>query len=439
MHIAPDPPQDGFRGSTHNMVQLMVRGGTDSDGQELYIGRGRYKVRRPPLVIFGANFGIYHQNGMHPGTYRHDGNGTLTISWGGDSITLNNFELLFASPSSLQWIRLEERFLLNKTDGFEPITGGYESDNRPLYVIQGFHQDGVYCGKIREKSIGYLPYNGDEVMINKYNVLVGYKAPHTLKGGRFKTMNEVGTYKTLKPGNTYSRSIPILTSSSTPPRVAVWLDNIDISNTNSCWRIQSYVDNISQGDFCAHLDTWSTSLLYNAGLSWMQIESTDPNFLCGVVHHKGETTQRVSFDWCYEQPPLVFIALCSFDLGKCPRISIKADNIDCSGFELKAKKWQDTIIYGFHMTWIAFPANSEVIQYGAFTADTKAIGSATFSPAFERPPTVLAGFTKFDLHKDNIRLNVDVENVSHIGMDWKISTWAGSKINSVDVNYIAFV
>lgn len=305
--------------------------------------------------------------------------------------------------------------------------------------VSQIHLTWISLPYIRE---GFLPYDGDEVTLSEYNVLVEYKSPQSVKKGRFKTMKEAGSWKTLQsqPGNKFSRMIPILTTSSSPSRIAFWLDEMDVRVNDNRWRVQSFVDSIALDGFYAHIKTWSPNVLFGAGFLSMQIESTDPEFRCGVVCHKAATIQRVSFDWRYERPPVVFIALCGFDIGRSPYISIKGDKVDCTGFDLEVEARNDTTTHKAWTTWIAFPENSKAIQYGSFSAcDGQTIGSVTFSPAFDRPPTILTGFTKLDVSRLNIRLCIEAENVSHVGMDWRISTWSDSKINHVGANYIAFV
>ncbi|KAJ7837369.1 hypothetical protein B0H14DRAFT_3087255 [Mycena olivaceomarginata] len=213
------------------------------------------------------------------------------------------------------------------------------------------------------------------------------------------------------------------------------------ADNNYVVRVNAYVDPVDCDDFCAHIDTWSDSTLYNGSLSWLKLSSADPDFQCGTFSCSGEASEWVSFDWFFDSPPTVFVGLSKFDIGDNWRASVYASDISETGFTIHAEKWGSTDFYGCAVTWVAVVDGKEGVLCGTFGGDYTTAqgysGSIVFPAAFDHTPTILTAFQKFDLdHEQNMRVAVST-NTSTTAMDWEIDTWSGSRLYEVEVAYLA--
>ena len=64
---------------------------------------------------------------------------------------------------------------------------------------------------------------------------------------------------------------------------------------------------------------------------------------------------NVLFDAPFSNVPIVHVGLSGFDMDQrhSARISVRADTITSSGFELNIKTWRDTRVYKLEVSWIA--------------------------------------------------------------------------------------
>lgn len=69
----------------------------------------------------------------------------------------------------LKWVKTSGRQIPEGA-----IQGGFESDNRPLYIGRGYHKGSLVVGKAAGHLNGCLiPFGGKEVLLSDYHVLVG--------------------------------------------------------------------------------------------------------------------------------------------------------------------------------------------------------------------------------------------------------------------------
>ncbi|KAJ9058104.1 hypothetical protein DSO57_1015900 [Entomophthora muscae] len=74
-----------------------------------------------------------------------------------------------ALKKGLKWVKTSGRIIPEGA-----IQGGYESDNRPLYIARGYHKGCLVVGKAAGHLNGcMIPYGGEEITLKDYHVLVG--------------------------------------------------------------------------------------------------------------------------------------------------------------------------------------------------------------------------------------------------------------------------
>ena len=52
-----------------------------------------------------------------------------------------------------------------------PYPAGTDSDGAPLYFCRAFYQGGLHPGKLKPGAGCYIPYGGNEILLNNYDVL----------------------------------------------------------------------------------------------------------------------------------------------------------------------------------------------------------------------------------------------------------------------------
>lgn len=124
----------------------MVRGGIDSDGTVIYIGRA------------------FHEGDMIPAKVMPDKNAAY-ICYGGEEILKEDFEVL--RSGDFVW-----EFSAGGTIPEGAVSCGATADGEPLYVGRALHQGTQTPGKVQlSHGVLYIPFDGAEVSISEYEVL----------------------------------------------------------------------------------------------------------------------------------------------------------------------------------------------------------------------------------------------------------------------------
>ncbi|CAF1105894.1 unnamed protein product [Didymodactylos carnosus] len=135
-----------------NETYVAVAGGTDVNGEPLYVGRGQ------------------HENGEWiPGKIPRSHNGCY-ISYGGNEIMCHNCQVLTVSESTrnrLQWIPAS-----NGQIPHGAIPGGTASDGATYYIGRAEHEGRLTPGKVHvHNQCLFLPFDGSEHQYSNYEVL----------------------------------------------------------------------------------------------------------------------------------------------------------------------------------------------------------------------------------------------------------------------------
>ena len=125
----------------------MVRGGVDSDGTVIYIGRA------------------FHEGDMIPAKVMPDKQAAF-ICYGGEEHQKDDFEVL--RTGSFVW-----EFAVSGTVPEGAVPCGQTSDGEKLYVGRALYQGTQTPGKVQvSHGCLYIPFQGEEVSLPEYEVLV---------------------------------------------------------------------------------------------------------------------------------------------------------------------------------------------------------------------------------------------------------------------------
>ena len=121
--------------------------GREANGEALFVCRARL------------------EGGLHPGKVRGEF-GAANIPYGGQEVKVNPYEVL-----------MDEGAWAPASGGQVPtgaVSWGYEANGEALFVCRAQYAGGVHPGKVRgEFGAANIPYGGQEVKVNPYEVLVG--------------------------------------------------------------------------------------------------------------------------------------------------------------------------------------------------------------------------------------------------------------------------
>jgi hypothetical protein len=131
------------------------------------------------------------------------------------------------------------------------------------------------------------------------------------------------------------------------------------------------------------------------------------------------------------------------------RCKVYATEITAQSFVIHIDTWASTILHSATASWIAHDSNLPNISSGSFnTMDLrpwyipkrKNKGMATFEKTFESIPRVFAALNWLDIsNKTNLRLKLDISDVSAKGLTWKLDTWDRTVLYSAGASYIAIL
>eukprot|EP00092_Neocalanus_flemingeri_P015416 GFUD01016684.1.p1 GENE.GFUD01016684.1~~GFUD01016684.1.p1 ORF type:complete len:183 (-),score=61.14 GFUD01016684.1:141-689(-) len=138
------------RTSGDDIPERAVVAGESSAGGPLYVGRAE------------------HEGGLFPGKVNPEHN-CCYIAWGGGEHSKEEYDILVAPRNcDLTWV--------DASNGHIPtgaIQGGFNENNDPLYIGRARHEDSFAVGKINEEhGCCYIPYGGEEIAKEDYQVLV---------------------------------------------------------------------------------------------------------------------------------------------------------------------------------------------------------------------------------------------------------------------------
>ncbi|KAF4452084.1 metalloprotease protein [Fusarium austroafricanum] len=179
--------------------------------------------------------------------------------------------------------------------------------------------------------------------------------------GKFSTTDD---HPWNRPQEKTSRRINFDRPFSSPPKVVIWLSQLDMDK-NKNWRVDATATNITPTGFTLNLNTWADTILYAASANWVAYPSNKANVTSGRFSITDvrpwskpqlQNTGRVSFpSGTFSNPPLILIGLNNLDIDYHQNLRIKlgADNISAGGMNWRIDSWFDTTLYSAGGSYIA--------------------------------------------------------------------------------------
>ncbi|KAG0125886.1 hypothetical protein HOY82DRAFT_629744 [Tuber indicum] len=142
----------------------------------------------------------------------------------------------------------------------------------------------------------------------------------------------------------------------TPPKVIIFLKQIDMDRTQNC-RLRTWASGIDATGFTIHIDTRDGSILYSAIAGWIAYpEDRRYVFSCKVNTQdlrpsnkpQLKNSKRIDFGGLkFWKPPNIFMAICELDFNRRAnlRIKVEAKDVTESGLTWHMDSWGDSIFY----------------------------------------------------------------------------------------------
>ncbi|KAG9021778.1 hypothetical protein FRB95_001466 [Tulasnella sp. JGI-2019a] len=121
-------------------------------------------------------------------------------------------------------------------------------------------------------------------------------------------------------------------------------------------RITAYAKNITKTGFTLDICTWSNTIFYSAGATWIAYPGNRSNITSGAYDTKeirawGELQQRcegdILFDKTFQKVPLVLTALntLNFDKGTSIKVKTRCTKVTEKGMTWHIDNWDELIRY----------------------------------------------------------------------------------------------
>ena len=148
-----------------------------------------------------------------------------------------------------------------------------------------------------------------------------------------------------------------------PPKVIVWFNELHMSSQNN-WRCKAFVTNITTDAFIIHIETWATTTLYDAAVSWIAYPSNRPNIASGSFNTmdvrpwffpRTNTKGVAKFDKPFGSTPRVLAALNWLDMGNWNdlRLKLTISDVNSKGLTWHLDTWDSSILYSAGASYIA--------------------------------------------------------------------------------------
>lgn len=276
-----------------------------------------------------------------------------------------------------------------------------------------------------------------------------------------------------KPTKVTSRIIALPKNHyKTAPNLAAGFRSLDLSHEAPV-RANLVVDGITASQFKITIETWAKSTLHSAGATWIeraanakqcqvgQFDTHDvdvrPKAAAGAskpinAQPPQENARAIKFARPFKAEPEVVCWLNRIDMESGEdrnwRVRAYADNVSPQGFSAHIDTWSDSVLNGAAMCWIAFPKGKARVACGSFStgdvrswSNPKPKNSAWVGfreGAFKNKPTVLVALNMLDMAGNaDLRVLVDVDEVSPDGFRWHLDTWDDSTLYTASASWIA--
>jgi len=115
----------------------------------------------------------YQEGGLHPGKAGHHLEKGASISYGGEEIKLDTFEVLVGKQHTIKWSKTVSSYVSIQSFSETVIEGGYEKDKTTLYIARAEFKGETHCGKASVNLDGAaIAVEEKEVIVKEYQVLL---------------------------------------------------------------------------------------------------------------------------------------------------------------------------------------------------------------------------------------------------------------------------
>ena len=168
-----------------------------------------------------------------------------------------------------------------------------------------------------------------------------------------------------KPQAQTQRRINFDRAYAAPPKVVVWLSQLDMAHDKH-WRVRATATDIDAKGFTIHLDTWDDTTLYSAAADWIAYPANKVGVVSGSYNTQDvrpldqpqmTNAGRVDFPHgALQDTPTVLIALNSLDIAHDHnlRLRLSADSVSKEGMNWHIDSWFDTRVYSAGASYIGF-------------------------------------------------------------------------------------
>ncbi|MCJ1315929.1 hypothetical protein MMC15_001249 [Xylographa vitiligo] len=235
--------------------------------------------------------------------------------------------------------------------------------------------------------------------------------PDTHDTGQFNTQ-QICSWN--QPQQTNETKVYLSKKYDHPPALAIGLNSLDIDASRNI-RISAIAKNILQDKCTAGLGCWADTILYSAGMTWLELPYF-PGFQTGAFSTQDvqtwnqpqlQSSKRINFATAFSSPPKLICFLTELDMGKDSnwRASVYSTDIDKSGFTIHIDSWAVTTFYSGIVTWLAYPAGTPSVASGRFsTSDIRPwdqprsdnSGTKNWGIQFSKVPKVFKALDQLD-------------------------------------------
>lgn len=280
--------------------------------------------------------------------------------------------------------------------------------------------------------------------------------PNSLDAGQFSTL-EIRPWN--QPNLTNTKTKHLWKKYPAAPRIPLGLTSLDIDCGHNI-RIAAAATDITHEKFTASLNAWGDSVLYTAGLTFLEAGTGFEYLQTGTFNtqevgawenHAPQNLKRIDFAKPFQgQPPklICWLTLVDMDQRYNWRCKTYATDVDTNGFTVHIDTWGDTIMYSAGMTWLAYPADQPNVTSGFFsTEDVRPwqnpqpdnTASVNFGTGFNKVPKLAMALSGFDYdHSKNLRLRLSTSSVTQTAMAWHLQTWDDSIMYMASASYFAW-
>ncbi|KAA1472264.1 hypothetical protein DENSPDRAFT_170741 [Dentipellis sp. KUC8613] len=241
-----------------------------------------------------------------------------------------------------------------------------------------------------------------------------------------------------------------------PQILPMGLTDLDIRRNRDI-HVATQKQNTARG-FDLSFVTWGGTMLYSAGVSWLQLPREEKEFQWGEFSTPEVTPREqpllsvsrwIAFEREFAEPPYVSVFFCALDMShrKDWNVTATATDVTRFGFKIQVETWAGSILYSANVGWIAYPKGRRDVYSGR--ADTRDIrpwiypqannsNTITFGDVtFPQPPQVFLALNSLNIRRSaNLRVVASVHEVTTSGMTWHMNTWSNTALHSAGFSYI---